>query len=168
MAFYPFTPALRLVNSSGAVIAGPLKLYLPDSETYGINLTRTGPPVYAEESLGPWLNVQYQERKLFLGYRVRVDLSFSLVRADGFSGFANLAAYHAGSNVGFVPGAGQYAALQLNMFFLTSSVWRGMLVKTAWEPRPAVGKQRVGYELDMSLEARDLIAAPGDWSAGTW
>lgn len=163
MAFYQFRPALRLVNSSGGVIAGPLKLYLPDAETQGIYLTRTGPPEYVPELLGPWLNTAYQTRLSLLGYRFKVDLSFALLRADGYSALANLHQYYVGAFAG-----GSYAALQFNLFSVTSSTWRGVFPTTSWAPRPATGKQRIGYELDMMLEARDLISAPGDWTAGQW
>ena len=163
MAYYQFNPAIRLVNSAGSVIAGPLKLYLPDAEAQGIFLTRTGEPEYVPELLGPWLNTSYQTRLSLLGYRFKIDLAFGLLRTDGYSALSNLYQYY----VGAFAGAG-FAALQFNLFAVTSATWRGVFPTTAWKPRPALGKQRIGYELDMTLEARDLIAAPGDYSAGQW
>jgi hypothetical protein len=161
VAFYQKTPALRLVNSSGAVIAGPLSLYQPAALTQGIICTADCK--YPPELLGPWHNLAYQTRLTLLGYRPSVSLSFPLLAADGASGMALLYQYYTGAFA-----AGYYAALQFNLFSTTCSVWRGMFPTSAWEPRPLGGKQRTGYELDLTLEARDLINAPGDWTAGTW
>lgn len=76
-----FTPALRLVNSSGGVISGPLKLWLPDGEAQGIYL-ESATPRYAHELLGPYTNTAYTERWRLLGFRPEVDLVFSALRAD--------------------------------------------------------------------------------------
>ena len=162
MAFYKFSPALRLVNSGGGVIAGPLVLSQPNALAQGIILGSTDCE-YVPEMLGPWLNLAYAQRFNLLGYRPKVTLRFPLIIADGFSGLANLYSYYTGAFVG-----GSYAALQFNLLSATSAVWRGMVPVSTWSPRPAKGKQRIGYELELTLDGRDLIAAPGDWSAGTW
>lgn len=161
MAFYKFRPAIRLVNSTGAVVAGPLKLWLPDSLNQGIIL-ESSVPRYAPEIL-QYSNLAYSERWRLLGYRPEVDLVFSAVLADGASGYANLHSYYLGALA-----SGTYAALQFNAFHDSSSVWRGMYPTSGWDPKPIGGKQRSGYEVTISLRARDLIAAPGDWTAGTW
>lgn len=162
MAFYKFRPALRLINASGGVIAGPLALYLPDSGSQGIYLGSTECE-YTPELLGPWLNTSYTTRLTLLGYRPRVTLGFALLLADGASGMANLYQYY----VGAFNGAG-YAALQFNLFYGLSASWRGMFPTTPWNPRPARGKQRLGYELELTLEGRDLLSGVGDWTMGQW
>jgi hypothetical protein len=58
--------------------------------------------------------------------------------------------------------------LQFNLYQNSSAIWRGMLPTTPWNPRPVRGKQRIGFELSLGLEARDLVSAPGDWTALTW
>ena len=161
MAFYKFKPALRLVNSAGTVIAGPLKLWLPDSLSQGIYLD-SSVPRYAPELL-QYSNLAYSERWRLLGYRPEVDLVFPAIVADGASGYALLHSYYFGALQG-----GTYAALQFNAFHDTCAVWRGMYPTSAWEPKPIGGKQRSGYALTISLRARDLIAAPVDWSTGAW
>lgn len=161
MAFYKFKPAIRLVNSSGAVIAGPLKLWMPDSLSQGIYL-ESSVPRYAPEII-QYSNLSYAERWRLLGYRPEVDLVFPAVLADGASGAAQLYQYFVGALA-----SGTYAALQFNAYHDTGGPWRGMYPTSAWEPKPIGGKQRLGYSLTISLRARDLIAAPGDWSAGTW
>ena len=162
MVFFKFKQAIRLVNASGSVIAGPLKLWLPDADAQGLFLAN-GTPKYAPEFLGPYMNAGYQERWIFLGYRPHVDLSFDLAMSDGKSGLANLLAYFDAAVK-----SETYCALQFNAFAETSSTWRGMYPTNEWSPQPARGKQRLGYELTVSLRAKDLIAAPGDWSAGVW
>lgn len=162
MAFYKFKPALRLVSQSGSPIAGPLKLWLPEALNQGIYL-ESATPRYAPEFLGPYQNNSYAERWTLLGYRALVDLVFPAVLADGFSGYALLQSYFTGAL-----SSGSYAALQFNAFHDTSTVWRGMYPTTEWNPVPIGGKQRAGYSVTISLRARDLITAPGDWSAGTW
>ena len=161
MAFYKFSPAIRLVDAGGAQIMGPLRLHLPSSEAQGIFLT-SGTPKYPVELLGPYMNSDYEERWIFLGYRPEVELVFDLVHADK-SGLANLLTYF---DAGIK--SGTYAALQFNAFFDTCTVWRGMYPADAWAPRPAKGRQRIGYELTIALRARDLITTPGDFSIGTW
>lgn len=161
MAFYKFKPALRLVNSSGGVIAGPLKLWMPDSLSQGI-LLGSSVPRYAPEVIS-YQNLSYADRWRLLGYRPEVDLVFPAVLADGASGYALLHSYYfAGLQ------SGTFAALQFNLYHDTSSVWRGMYPTSAWEPKPIGGKQRSGYEITISLRARDLIAAPGDFTNGGW
>ena len=159
-----FTPALRLVNSSGSVIAGPLKLWLPDSETQGIYL-ESSTPRYAHELLGPYTNTAYTERWRLLGFRPEVDLVFSALRAD-LPGYALVLGYWSAALAG-----GTYAALQFNAFHDTCNVWRGMYPTTPWDPRPIAGKQGHGYSVTVSLRAAALIAAPatpGSFDAGTW
>lgn len=162
MAFPTFTPALRLVNSSGSVIAGPLALGLPSALAQGIFLGSTDCE-YVPEMIGPFMNLAYSQRFTLLGYRPKVTFRFPLVMVDGASGLANLYSYYTGAFVG-----GTYAALQVNLFYGSSNVWRGMIPTSTWSPKAANGKQRAGYEIDLALDARDLITAPGDWSAGTW
>lgn len=161
MAFYKFRPAIRLVNSTGAVVAGPLKLWMPDSLNQGIIL-ESSVPRYAPEIL-QYSNLAYSERWRLLGYRPEVDLVFSAVLADGASGYANLHSYYLGALA-----SGTYAALQFNAFHDSSSVWRGMYPTSGWDPKPIGGKQRSGYAVTISLRARDLITTPGSWDAGTW
>lgn len=161
MAFYPRRPALRLVNSSGAVVAGPLKLWLPDSMNQGIICTAS--VRYTPELLGPYPNTSYQERWRVLGYRPEIDLRFPAVLADGASGAALLLSYFTASLA-----SETFAALQFNLFHDTSAVWRGVYPTSGWEPRPLGGKDRLGYEMEWSLRARDLVAAPGDPTLGTW
>ena len=162
MAFYPFSPALRIVNSGGAVVSGPLVLSLPNTQGIYLRQTRCE---YQPELLGPYMNLAYSMRWKLLGYRPRVELEFNLLTAAGASGQSLLYQYYVAGLTGE-----NYAALQFNLFSTTSSVWRGMVPApgVAWAPRPAGDKQRIGYELTLSLDARDLIAAPGDWTAGTW
>ena len=161
MAFFKFKPAIRLVNSSGGVIDGPLKLWLPDSLNQGIYL-ESSVPRYPPEVI-QYSNLAYAERWRLLGYRPEVDLVFPAVVADGASGHALLHSYYAASLAG-----GTYAALQFNAFHDTCTVWRGMYPTSAWDPKPIGSKQRTGYSVTISLRARDLIATPGDWTAGTW
>jgi hypothetical protein len=160
MAFPTFKPALRLVTSGGSVMGGPNGLYQPN--VAGIFLTSAACE-YVPELLGPWQNLSYQTRWRLLGYRVRVALSFGLLMADNASGFEDLHAYYVAGLQGET-----YAALQFNLYSLTSPTWRGMIVTTPWSPKPARGKQRAGYELDLTLEARDLITAPGNWADSDW
>ena len=162
MAFYQFRPALRLVNSAGTVTAGPLPLAVSVASSSGIWLSSTDCE-YVPELLGPWMNLSYAQRFTLLGYRPKVDLKFGLLVADGASAVANLYQYYVGAFAG-----GSYAALQFNLFSTTSTTWRGMIPTSSWALRPARGKQRLGYELDLTLDGRDLITAPGDWNAGTW
>lgn len=159
MAFPTFKPALRIVNSTGGVLAGPQILYQPNSQGLFCDTSCE----YVPEFLGPWMNLSYSTRWRLLGYRPLVSLHFALATVDGASGFANLFQY-------YVAGVASetYAALQFNLYSASSSVWRGMTVTTSWAPKPARGKQRAGFEMDMTLEARDLISAPGDWSSSVW
>lgn len=159
MSYPTFRPALRLVNSSGSVTAGPLALSLPNAQGIHCNASVE----YVPEFLGPWLNLSYQQRWRLLGYRPQVTLEFPLLVVDGASAGALLYQY-------YVAGAASetYAALQFNLFNGSSAVWRGMLLTSPWAPRHANGKQRVGWELTLTMEARDLITAPGDWTALTW
>ena len=161
MAFFKFKQAIRLVNSTGTIIAGPLKLWLPDSEAQGIYLT-SGTPKYAPEFLGPYMNSAWEERWVFLGYRPHVDLVVDLARSD-LSGLANLLSYFNAA-----VRSETYCALEFNAFHDTSGTWRGMYPTSDWEPRPARDKQRIGYELTIALRAKALIDSPGDWSAGVW
>lgn len=159
-----FTPALRLVNSSGGVISGPLKLWLPDGEAQGIYL-ESATPRYAHELLGPYTNTRYTERWRLLGYRPEVELVFSALRAD-LPGYSLVLGYWSAALAG-----GTYAALQFNAFHDTCNVWRGMYPTTPWDPRPIAGKQGIGYSVTVGLRAAALIEAPataGDFSAGTW
>lgn len=161
MAFYKFKPAIRLVNSSGTVTAGPLKLWLPDALNQGIYL-ESSVPRYPPELIN-YTNLAWGERWKLLGYRPEVDLNFAALIADSASGFALIQSYFTGALA-----SETFAALQFNAFHDTCTVWRGMYPTTAWDPRPVGGKQRIGYVVTVGLRARDLIAAPGDWSAGTW
>lgn len=161
MAFFKFKPAIRLVNSSGAVTAGPLKLWMPDSLNQGIYL-ESSVPRYAPELI-QYSNLAYSERWRLLGYRPEVDLAFGAVLADGASGLALLHSYYFAALA-----SGTYAALQFNLYSESCNVWRGMTPTSAWEPRLLGGKQRAGYTLTISLRARDLIAAPAGWDTGTW
>lgn len=161
MAFFKFRQAIRLVDASGNVIMGPLRLWLPDSDAQGIILA-SGTPKYAPEFIGPYLNAAYEERWVYLGLRPHVDLTFDVVQADK-SGFANLHAYFMAALA-----SGTYCALQFNAFHETSDTWRGMYPTSEWNPVPMRGKQRIGYEVTISLRAKSLIAAAGDWSSGTW
>lgn len=159
-----FTPALRLVNSSGGVISGPLKLWLPDGEAQGIYL-ESATPRYAHELLGPYTNTAYTERWRLLGFRPEVDLVFLALRAD-LPGYALVLGYWSAALAG-----GTYPALQFNAFHDTCNVWRGMYPTTPWDPRPIAGKQGHGYSVTVSLRAAALIAAPatpGSFDAGTW
>ncbi len=160
MSFPTFRPALRTVNSSGAVTAGPLALSQPNAQ--GIYLGSAACE-YVPELLGPWPNLAYQTRWKLLGYRVRVTLDFPLAVTDGLSGFANLYSYYVAGLTGE-----SFAALEFNLFYGDSATWRGMVTQSPWSPRPAQGKQRAGYELSIQLEARDLIAAPGNWTNKEW
>ena len=160
MAFFPFAPALRIVNSGGSVVSGPLVLSLPN--TQGIYL-RESRCEYVPELLGPWTNLGYSTRWKLLGYRPRVELDFNLLTAAGASGQALLYQYYVAGLTGE-----NYAALQFNLYSGTSSTWRGMIPTTPWAPRPANGKQRIGYELSITLDARDLVTAPGDFTSGNW
>jgi hypothetical protein len=161
MAFYRFKPAIRLVNSSGAVIAGPLKLWLPDSDAQGIILNG-GTPKYAPELIS-YTNLAWEERWKFLGFRPQVDLVFDLATAEGKSGFANLFMYY---NAAIR--SETYCALEFNALHDTCTVWRGMYPTSDWSPQPVLGRQRIGYEITVSLRAKALISAPGEWSAGVW
>lgn len=160
MSFPTFKPALRIVNSTGSVTAGPLALSQPNAQ--GIYLSAVSVE-YVPEMLGPWLNLAYQQRWKLLGYRPMVTLDFPLAVVDGRSGFANLYSYYVAGLTGE-----SFAALQFNLYSDTSAVWRGMVTKSPWAPKPAQGKQRAGYELSIQLEARDLIAGPGSWANGEW
>lgn len=160
MSFPTFKPALRIVNSGGSVISGPLALYQPN--TQGIFL-RSAECEYVPELIGPWMNLAYGQRWKLLGYRPRVTLSFPLLQVDGASGAALMYQYYVAGLSGE-----SFAALQFNLFYGDSAIWRGMFPTTPWNPRVANGRQRVGYEIDITLDARDLISAPGDWSARTW
>lgn len=161
MAFFKFKPAIRLVNASGAVTAGPLKLWMPDSLNQGIYL-ESSVPRYAREEI-VYMNLAYSTRKRFLGYRPEVDLAFGAVLADGASGMALLDSYFSAAVV-----SDTFAALQFNAFAESCNVWRGMFPTSDWAPQLLGGKQRAGYALTISLQARDLIPTKGDWSAGVW
>jgi hypothetical protein len=160
VAFPNFTPALRNVNASGAVTLGPTILYQPNPQ--GIYCSEAACD-YAPELLGPWPNLQYSIRWRLLGYRPIVTLRFPMLLADGGSAMALLYQHYIAGLSGET-----FAALQFNLFYGASLTWRGMRPTSGWNPRPAQGKQRAGYEIDLSLEARDLIAAPGDWTAKNW
>ena len=161
MAFYRFKPAIRLVNVSGAVIAGPLKLWLPDSDAQGIILNGSTPR-YAREAIS-YTNLAWEERWKFLGFRPEVDLVFDLATSDGKSGFANLFTYYNAA-----VRSETYCALEFNAFHDTCNVWRGMSLTSDWEPVPVLGKQRTGYALTVTLRAKALVQTIGDWSQGTW
>jgi len=161
MAFYRFKPAIRLVNSAGAVIAGPLKLWLPDSDAQGIILNGSTPRYPREEIV--YVNLAWETRKKFLGFRPEVDLVFDLVTADGKSGFANLFMYYNAA-----VRSETYCALEFNAYAETCNVWRGMFPESDWEPVPVLGKQRTGYALTVTLRAKALVNSFGDASAGTW
>ncbi len=161
MAFFPKRPAIRIVNSVGTVVTGPLKLWLPDSAAQGIVCSARCD--YVPEMLGPYMNTAYQDRLTLLGYRPTIDLTFPVVLSDGASGLAVLLSYYTASLQ-----TGTFAALQFNLFHDSSAVWRGVFPTTSWAPKPMGGKDRSGYELEWTLRARDLITAPGDWSTGTW
>lgn len=159
MSYPTFKPALRIVNSTGGVIAGPLNLYQPNAQ----GIVCDASVEYVPELLGPWLNLAYQQRWKLLGYRPRVTLDFPLLVVDGASAGALLYQY-------YVAGMGSetYAGLQFNLYSVASTAWRGMIPVTPWNPRHVKGRQRIGWELALTLEARDLISAPGDWTAQTW
>lgn len=161
MGFFKFKPAVRLVNGFGSPVAGPLKLWLPDSDTQGI-LLGSATPRYAPESL-QFTNSEWEERWVFLGFRPMVDLVFDLATAEGKSGFANLASYYLASVK-----SETYCALEFNAFHDTCNVWRGMYPTSEWAPVPVLGRQRIGYSLTVALRAKALIDSPGDWSVGTW
>jgi len=162
MAFYKFRPAIRLVNSSGGVISGPLKLWLPDSDTqHGILLSSSVPRYPAVENV--YTNILFQERKIFYGFRPEVDLTFPALRADSFDGYALIASYFTASKI-----QGSYAALEFNAFHDSCNVWRGMHITSDWSPSLIGDKQRAGYEATVSLRARNLVQSFGDWSQGSW
>ncbi len=162
MAFHRFKPAIRLVTSAGAVLAGPLKLWLPDSDTQQGILLNGATPRYAREEI-VYTNLAWETRKKFIGFRPEVDLVFDLATSDGKSGFANLFQYYNAA-----VRSDTYCALEFNAFHDTCAVWRGVFPESDWEPVPVLGKQRVGYALTVTLRAKALIQSPGDWSAGTW
>ena len=159
MSFVQKTPALRLVNSSGGVIAGPQILYQPNAQGIFCNVTCQ----YNEEFVYASMNLAYQHIRKVAGYRAVVTIDFLPALAANASGFANVYQYM----IGGMNGEG-YAALQFNLFATTCNVWRGMFPNPSWAPKPAGGKDLNGYELSVTLEARDLIAAPQDWSSGSW
>ena len=177
MTPYTFAPSIRSVTSAGAQI---LRLDLrPDLvQQDGINLASTS-VTYTPEMLGPWMNYSYSQRWKFLGYRVNVSLRFDLIVPQNNSTKA-LRAMLAILRAGWE--SQTFAGCQFNLFAdftasgggtvyaadATNRPWRGMLVKSAWSPRPAGGKQTVGYEMTVDLESRDLIAAPGDWELAYW
>lgn len=162
MAFYPKRAALRLVNSSGITTMGPLRLWLPESSTYGL-IAHPPRVEYVPELLGPYTNTAYQERWTLLGYRLSVEIDFRAIVADGASGFANLLTYyHAGL------ASETYAALQFNAYYDTSPTWRGVYPTSQWAPEPLLGKDRTGYQYKLVLRGRDLVTNPGDWSTGAW
>lgn len=161
MAFYRFKPAIRLVNSAGAVLAGPLKLWLPDSDAQGIILNGSTPRYAREEIV--YVNMAWEIRKKFLGFRPEVDLVFDLATADGKSGFANLLSYYNAA-----ASSETYCALQFNAYSETCTTWRGMYVESDWEPVPVLGKQRIGYALTIALKAKALIQSIPDGSIGLW
>lgn len=163
MAYFPFRPALRTVNSVGAVVAGPLRLWQPSAASAGLVL-RSCSVEYPPELLGPYMNTGYALQWRLLGYRPQVELVFPVVIADGASGFAQLLSYYVAGLA-----SESYAALQFNLYETSCNVWRGMLPSESWAPRPMSGKWATGYECGMTLRARDLVTgSPGDWTAGTW
>lgn len=159
MSYVNKTPALRIVNSTGNVLVGPQILYQPNAQ----GIYCTAEVEYVPEMLGPWMNLAYQQRWKLLGYRPRVTLEFPIVMASGYSGMANLYQYYVAGLTGE-----SFAALEFNLRASTCNVWRGMVPTTPWAPKPARGKERQGYELSITLDARNLIAAPGDATTGTW
>jgi len=160
MPFPTFRPAIRLVDSVGSVLIGPLRLWQPNAQGVFLRESRIE---YAPELLGPYMNLQYAKRWRLLGYRPAVSLDFICLNAETGTAFANLYQYFVGAMA-----SETYAALQFNLYEQTSGVWRGMIPTTPWAPRPCGGKQRVGFELSFGLEARDLISTPGDWTSLTW
>lgn len=160
MSYPTFRPALRVVNSGGGVTLGPLALYQPNSQGIFLASTRVE---YVPELLGPWLNLAYSQRLRLLGYRPRVELDFALLQVDGASAGALLYQFYVAAF-----SSDTFAPLQFNLYSTGSTVWRGVFPTTPWNPRPVGGKERLGFEFAVTLEARDLISAPGDWTAGTW
>lgn len=155
----PFHPGLRTVTSGGVVILGPYSLFNDTMSAYGFD-----PPdanvIYTKVEKS-WENYSWSIVRRLYGYRPSITLRFSLI--DGgpaiLKGLQDL----------FVAGAASetYAALQFNLYADGAGAWRGVFPESDWEPKKAGGKHG-GWELDVTLTCRDLIAAPGDWSAGTW
>jgi len=165
VTFPAYRPALRVVDSVGGVLYGPTPLYQPDSAALGITTARTRVE-YVPELLGEWLSYSYRYRWRKLGYRPSVTLSFALLESDpariGY-GLSLIYGYYTAALA-----SETYAALQFNLYSLTSTDWRGMMPKSSWNPSPAQGKQAHGHELELSLTATDLIATPGDWTLSQW
>jgi len=156
-----FHPALRTVTSSGTVLTGPFTLWGDSMATYGITLpTATVTYPKTEQS---WENWQYSVVRRLYGYRPAITLSFPLIdgSATVLKQLQDLFTAGAGSET--------YAALQFNLFAASgeSGAWRGVFPTTDWDPRRAGGKQGA-WELELGLECRDLISAPGDWTVSLW
>ncbi len=175
-AYFPtFAPALRTVDSVGNVIRGPHALTPQAGVTDGLTglingvlLARGAAVTYATEIYGPFTYTNYDEAPSLIGFRALVELEFSLIGmnsawAPGTQGFGLLLAYYLDAFT-----SDQYAALQFNLY-RQSGTWRGVYPTSSWNPKPAGDKQPSGYfEMTMSLRARSLIAAPGDFSAFEW
>lgn len=165
--FVQYRPAIRLVNSVGAVTAGPTVLYQPTaSSSYGIWL-KSARVEYQPELLGPWMSFGYAKRWRKLGYRPHVSLDFALLETDNTStayGLDLLLSYYNGG-----VSSETFGSLQFNLFSTSgSSPWRSFVPESAWAPQPAQGKQFSGHTLTMDLSAVELITDPGWYGQSTW
>lgn len=158
MAFPTFAPALRTVNAGGTEVIAPVILYQPNSN--GIIL-RSGTPEYVPEMLGPWMDLTWTVRWRLLGYRLQVPLSFGLLAPEASTGLAKIRGLYVAGAV-----SETFAALQFAAWYIPAggTTWVGVRPTGSWAPRPAQGKQGVGWELEMPLESTALLSSPGDWS----
>jgi hypothetical protein len=174
--FFPtLDPGLGVANPSGQLILGTTWL-APRSPTqattafelYGFSL-RSCDVEYAQELLGPWMNVNYQKRWKFLGYRPIIRLDFGLVVDDTMNpnrGLALLRQYHT------------YGLRSEEGYKLLFSPWAANVLgriqtvypTTPFTPKKAGGVQARGWELEMTLEAVDLVPASsiGDFRSQLW
>lgn len=172
MSYFPTaTPALRVVDSVGAVVRGPFRF----APKYGLALTGTWlgswDVSYAPELVGPWTNLAFEKHLRFLGYRAAIKLSFAAAECDqalGDWGLSLLQRLHGDAFASDV-----YAPLQFNLFeeFANppvSSSWRAVYPTSAWNPRKLDGKSVRGFVVDLELESRSLIPIPGRWAEFRW
>jgi hypothetical protein len=158
-----FHPALRIVDQAGNVTAGPYNLWQP----YGTSLdlvVRSTACHYARIGQD-WETFSFAERSRLYGFRPSIVLAFSWLGSgtDSNKGLLVMRNLYTISVA-----AEDYAAMQFNLFADSgASPWRGVLVRSDWAPR-ITERQKIGFELDLELVAKDLIPAAGDWMNLTW
>jgi hypothetical protein len=165
------TPGIRIVDANNNVVRGPhhIGAVLNRGMTNGLLLEKAR-VVYAPEWQGPYKKMTWEEAPVLNGFRIEVDLDFSLILSDS----AQINTYGLGLLMAYMNDAVKqhaYAPLQYNHFYGDGcTTWRGLYPSTPFAPEPAQQKETSGYSMRISLKARELITdlLNKDWSQHQW